>query len=349
MNTNYILAELPESSVAFKIEALGISVQWYAVLMALGIIIAVVLGCVEVKRKGMHSDTMFDLVFWVVPLGLIGARVYYILFNLDYYLSDPITMLYIWKGGLAIYGAVIGGLLGAFIYSRRKNIRFLKITDLIAPGLVLAQAIGRWGNYFNQEAFGPAVENLDHAWFPLAVKIDVTHYITLADGSEVLCTNPFHYATFFYESIWCLIVFLVLWFVLRKRAKHDGDMFLSYVMLYSFERMFIEGLRSDSLYFMGIRISQLLSAVLFFGILSFFIVRSIKEKKLGRLICPAPLPEDAHATETACSCCCCGHAHGDKVVDANDGAPCVECESQSDTIEAVESNDSFEAKESEDK
>ena len=93
MNTNYILAELPESSVAFKIEALGISVQWYAVLMALGIIIAVVLGCVEVKRKGMHSDTMFDLGVWVVPLGLIGARVYYILFNLDYYLSDPITML----------------------------------------------------------------------------------------------------------------------------------------------------------------------------------------------------------------------------------------------------------------
>ncbi|MDO4568164.1 MAG: prolipoprotein diacylglyceryl transferase [Clostridia bacterium] len=290
---NPVLWERPESSVAFEIESLGITVQWYAVLMALGIVIAVVLGCIEVKRRKLHPDTMYDLVFFTVPLGLIGARLYYVAFNFAQYAADPLSILYIWEGGLAIYGAIIGGLLGALIYSRIKNVRFLKLADLIAPGLVLAQAIGRWGNFFNQEAFGPAVENLDHAWFPLAVKIDVQHYLTLADGSKVLCTNPYHYATFFYESMWCLGIFLFLWFFLRKRRKHDGDLFFMYAMLYAFERMIVEGLRSDSLYLFGIRISQLLSAVIFFGLLAFFIVRAVKEKQLGRLILPSPMPDFA--------------------------------------------------------
>ena len=156
--------------VAFTI--FGKDIYWYGVLMAVGIIVAVLLAYKETKRKGLKEDTIFDMCLIVIPMGVVGARLYYVLFELEHYLQDPIRILYIWEGGLAIYGAVIFGLLGALIYGRRKKIRFLTLADCIAPGLVLAQAIGRWGNFFNQEAFGLPITNPDLMWFPLAVKID---------------------------------------------------------------------------------------------------------------------------------------------------------------------------------
>lgn len=258
--------------IAFSIGDL--TVYWYGILMALGIIVAVLLANVEAKRKKLSNDTAVDLCLATIPLGIIGARLYYVLFNFSQYASNPISILYIWEGGLAIYGAVLGGVVGIAIYSSVKKIRLLKLFDICAPGLVLAQAIGRWGNFFNQEAYGPLVLNPAHQWFPLAVLIDAT--------SEI------HYATFFYESMWCLITFLILWFILRKRVKHDGDIFLSYVLFYSFERMFVEGLRTDSLYIgaTGIRVSQLLSAVLFLCVAAFFIIRTIRERQLQCLIWP---------------------------------------------------------------
>lgn len=277
------------SNIAFVI--FGRPVYWYGVLMAVGIVLAVCLAWRESKRKDLPKDTILDLCLVLIPSGIIGARIFYVLFKLDLFLQNPIRMLYIWEGGLAIYGAVIFGLLGAFLYARKKRIRFLKIADIIAPGLVLAQAIGRWGNFFNQEAFGLPVTDPNLRWFPLTVYIDKPHVFDFGDGlGEVICQNPYHLATFFYESLWCVLVFVFLW-AMRKRFKHDGDAFLWYAMLYSFARFFIEPLRGDSLWLIQdvIRVSQGISAVVFVAVLAFFVMRRVKEKQLGCLVWPKPL------------------------------------------------------------
>ncbi len=283
----------------------NIHIYWYGVLMASGIVIAILLANLESKRKKLYKDAIIDLCLWIIPLGVVGARLYYVIFEWKNYVSNPISALYIWEGGLAMYGSIIGGMIGLLIFSRRKKLRALTLLDCVAPGLVLAQAIGRWGNFFNQEAFGLPVtpemmsQNPILQYFPAVVKIEGVHSF-----NGVLCTNPIHLATFFYESLWCLLVFVVIWSC-RKKFKHDGDAFLTYAMLYSFERMFVEGLRGDSLYLIkpdtfawlsgGIRVSQALSLILFIGIGAFFIVRTVKEKKLGGdvLIWPAHLVESA--------------------------------------------------------
>ncbi|MDD3920853.1 MAG: prolipoprotein diacylglyceryl transferase, partial [Eubacteriales bacterium] len=278
------------SRVAFTI--FGKDIYWYGVLMALGILLAVLLSTVEAKRKKMKQDFVLDMCLVLIPSGIVGARLYYVLFELEQYLADPIRILYIWEGGLAFYGAMIGGLIGMFVYAKVKKLRMLKMMDIFAPGLVLAQAIGRWGNFFNQEAFGFAVTDPNMMWFPLAVKIDGLHYF-----NGEICTNPYHLATFFYESLWCLLVFLALWFIIRKRTKHDGDVFCWYLLLYGFERMLVEPLRGDSLWLIPgvIRVSQMLSLLFVVGVAAFFLIRKAREKKLGRLIWPTPeaIPEEA--------------------------------------------------------
>ncbi len=288
--------QLPDR-VAFTLW--GKDIYWYGILMAVGIVVAVLLAMREGKRKKLPEDTIVDLCLVMIPLGVVFARLYYVLFELDRYLQDPITILYIWEGGLAIYGAVLGGLLGAVIYARVKKLRFLRLVDCIAPGLVLAQAIGRWGNFFNQEAFGLPINNGELLWFPFAVKIEGLHYF-----NGVLCENPYHMATFFYESVWCLLVFIFLWSY-RKKFRHDGDAFLTYAMLYAFERMFVEGLRGDSLMLGDIRVSQALSALAFLAILVFFVVRHLKEKREGRLMWPSPLAIEG---SDVCACEGCDEA-----------------------------------------
>ena len=320
--------------VAFTI--FGKDIYWYGVLMAVGIIVAVLLAYKETKRKGLKEDTIFDMCLIVIPMGVVGARLYYVLFELEHYLQDPIRILYIWEGGLAIYGAVIFGLLGALIYGRRKKIRFLTLADCIAPGLVLAQAIGRWGNFFNQEAFGLPITNPDLMWFPLAVKIDRPWMNGYHTFNGIPCDNPYHLATFFYESMWCLLVFIVLWSC-RKRFKHDGDAILTYVMLYGFERMFVEGLRGDSLWLIPdvVRVSQLLSFILFFGVLLFFIVRHAREKKLGALCWPAPLPASAAVTKA----CEEEHSSEEKTAPVEDGAEPAAEEADASAGECTEDKD----------
>lgn len=294
--------------VAFTL--LGHPIYWYGVLMAFGIIVAIYLSMMESRRKKIDEDTMLDSFIIVILCGVVGARLFYVLFEWSSFFGPGIEWwkpFAVWEGGLAIYGAIIGGLIGLFAYARKKKIRFLKMTDVIAPGLVLAQAIGRWGNFFNQEAFGLPVTNPDMLWFPLTVRIDGLHYFDFGDGmGRVICDNPFHLATFFYESIWCVLVFLFLWFFLRKRTRHDGDVFISYILLYSFERMIVEGLRGDSLWLIRdvIRVSQGLSLLLFLATLAFLLVRQQREKKLGVLIWPAPeqlcveeAPENGERTE----------------------------------------------------
>lgn len=268
-----------------------LKVYWYGVLIVVGIILAYILSLAEAKRRNLHKDCVIDLCLIVVPFGVIFARLYYILFTLDHFIKPGmsfgqvfLSMINIRDGGLAIYGAIIGGFIGIALYARRKKMHVVSLFDLVIPGVALAQAIGRWGNFFNQEAYGRVIDKGFPPYFPLAVKID--------ECTQSCCENlasrmgNIHYATFFYESVWCFIIFVVLWFFVRKMAKHRGDLLLTYLAMYGFERMLVEGLRTDSLMLGKLRVSQVLSAVLFIAAVACFIVRAVIEKKKGVILMP---------------------------------------------------------------
>ena len=244
------------------------SLPWYGVLIAAGVLTALILCMHEEKRHHLKEDTVVDLAFWAIPLALIGARLYYAAFNWQAFSSDPLSILRIWEGGIAIYGAIIGGLAGVLIFARRRKMNPLLLTDIIVPGLALAQGIGRWGNYFNMEAYGREISNPSWQFFPLGVQIP-------HNG-----TYTWHMATFFYESCWDIAVFLILWFVIRKKANTPGTATLFYILLYGLGRFFIEGLRTDSLMTGSIRVSQLLSLLLVLAAGTLLIIRAAKHKRV---------------------------------------------------------------------
>lgn len=223
----------------------GLSIHWYGVLIALGVLGAVLLAWRREERLGLKRETTLDLALICVPAGILCARLYYVLFSWDDFAAHPAEILNLRGGGLAIYGGVIGGVLAGWIYSRVKKIPFGTLADLVAPGLAFGQAVGRWGNFLNQEAYGAQVTKAQFQFFPLSVYIE---------GSG------WHWATFFYESLWCALICI---FLLRaeKRGffKRKGDTFLWYLFLYALERCLVEGLRTDSLYIGPLRVSQALS------------------------------------------------------------------------------------------
>ena len=241
----------------------GFDLHWYGLLIALGVLVAVLLACGREKRFGFEKDTVLNVVLIAVPAAIICARLYYVIFSWEYYAAHPREILNIRQGGLAIYGGLIGALLIAWIYCRVKKLSFLRGMDLVAPSLALGQAIGRWGNFFNQEAYGAAVLNPKLHFFPLSVFIE---------GSG------WHWATFFYESLWCA---LITAFILTAQRKYffrrDGDAFGAYLLLYGLERALVEGLRTDSLYLGPIRVSQLLSL----GLVFFVCVVLARRRKIG--------------------------------------------------------------------
>ena len=220
-------------------------VSIYGLLIACAMALSVFLCSRQEKRLGLPKDLTYDLALWVIPAGVIGARLYYVAFQWDMYRENPLSILYIWEGGLAIYGGVIGGALAVFAFSRIRKVPFGKLADMIAPALILSQAIGRWGNYFNGEAYGRLIEDPALQWFPLAVNVD----------------GAWHMATFFYESVWDLLGFLILW-LNRKKTTRPGNLFLLYLVWYGLGRAFIEGLRTDSLMLGPFRVSQVLSILL---------------------------------------------------------------------------------------
>ena len=240
---------------------------WYGVLICTGVIAALALCMHEEKRRALQEDTIIDLAFWAIPLALVGARVYYAVFNWQAFADDPLAILRIWEGGIAIYGAIIGGLIGVLIFSKRRKMNPFTLTDIVVPGLSLAQGIGRWGNYFNMEAYGREITNPAWQFFPIGVQIPSSSGYT------------WHMATFFYESCWDIAVFLVLWFVIRKRAVKPGTTTLWYLLLYGIGRFFIEGLRTDSLMSGSVRVSQLLSLVLVVAAGALLILRAVRHKK----------------------------------------------------------------------
>ena len=231
------------------------SLPWYSVLVVLGMALAVFIAGREEKRLGLRQDTAIDLALCVIPCGIIGARLYYVAFAWDMFADNPLRILRVWEGGLAVYGGVIGGALAAVLFSRARRVPLGVLTDLMVPGLSLAQAIGRWGNYFNMEAYGREITNAAWQFFPVGVLVP--------EGEAMV----WHMATFFYESIWDLGVFAAL-MSLRKRTRRPFALTCWYLALYGAGRLVIEGLRTDSLMLFGtLRVSQMLSLlmVLFAG------------------------------------------------------------------------------------
>ena len=228
-------------------------IYWYSVLIATGIIIGLYLLMKEASKQNISKDTIIDIAFYTIIWGIIGARIYYVIFNIKPYLSNPISILYVWEGGLAIYGGIIGGLITLAYQTKKKNIALGKLTDMIVPSLILAQAIGRWGNFFNQEAHGGIVT------LEFLKKIHIPNFII----KGMYINGNYYHPTFLYESLWCLLGFILL-VIIRRLLKNskDGTLTFIYLIWYGVGRFFIEGLRTDSLYLGMFRISQIVSIVI---------------------------------------------------------------------------------------
>jgi len=242
----------------------GFEIYWYGLIIALGVLAGCLLAMRREKRLGLPGDTALDLVLIGAPVALLCARLYYVAFSWDYYAAHPAEILSFRDGGMAIYGGVLGGLLAGWLYQKRKKLSYLKLADLAAPSFALGQCIGRWGNFLNQEAYGRAVTNPALQFFPVSVFIE---------GSG------WHYATFFYESLWCALIVAALLLGERRRFfRRTGDLFFAYVFLYALERAVVEGLRTDSLYLGPLRVSQLLSLC---ALLAVALLLALRSRRMG--------------------------------------------------------------------
>ncbi|STO01335.1 Prolipoprotein diacylglyceryl transferase [[Eubacterium] infirmum] len=240
--------------IAFTIA--GIDIRWYGILIGVAFLLAIYISYLRAPKFGIVQDDILDLTIFLIPCSIIGARAYYVIFSYDNYRGNFIQMLNLRAGGLAIHGGIIAGVIVSYIVAKRKKIKFSNLADLIMPQVALAQAIGRWGNFFNSEAHGGPT-NLPWA---------ITVY-----GEKV-------HPTFLYESIWCFFIFILLIF-LSNKIKFNGQIALLYAMLYSFERFWVEGLRTDSLMIGQFRQAQVLSLVVFILALSAYIYQVRKYKK----------------------------------------------------------------------
>lgn len=248
----------------------GLSIRWYALIIVSGIALAVWLAMKEAVRVGMKEDDIIDFILWALPFALIGARAYYVAFEWSYYREHLDQIIAIWQGGIAIYGGLIAGAIVLYFFTRARLLSFWKFLDVAAPSVLIAQAIGRWGNFMNHEAYGPVTT---HAFL---TKLHLPNFII----QNMYIDGAYRQPTFLYESLWSLLGFICL-LVLRSRVKQlkEGEIVFSYVLWYSFGRFFIEGLRTDSLMIGNtIRVSQVLSVVLFVGAAALLIWRRTKTK-----------------------------------------------------------------------
>lgn len=226
-------------AIAFSI--FGIDIRYYGILIAIGMAACMLISLRRTAHTDIAKDKLLDGSMIAIFAGIIGARLYYVMFSFEMYKDNIGEILHIRSGGLAIHGGLILGSLALFVYCKKKDVNFLEFADLVIPGVALAQSIGRWGNFFNEEAYGSRTN------LPFALNIN---------GEMV-------HPTFLYESIWCLLIFIVLSYIFYKRHSFNGQLLFLYGMLYSAERFFVEGLRVDSLYFMKMRQAQLISILIF--------------------------------------------------------------------------------------
>ena len=252
--------------VAFTVG--GFEVRWYSLFILLGIIISWMLISKEAKKFKIENDFITNMLFWVIILGIIGARIYYCIFeDFSYYSKNIIEVFQVWKGGLAIHGGILVGGITLISYCKKYKVSVYRMLDICAPYLLFAQAIGRWGNFFNGEAYGPITtfENLKNLHIPRFI----------IDGMYI--GGNYHEPTFFYESIGCLIVFIILIILRNKKSTKIGIITSIYFILYGLVRFFIEGLRTDSLMLFNIKVAQLISIIMILiGI--YIIIKSSKKK-----------------------------------------------------------------------
>ena len=246
----------------------GFAIHYYGIVIMLGVLLGVMLAMKREKLYDCPKDTALDLALVGVPAAIVFARIYYVIFEWPQFRGDIMSIFDIRSGGLAIYGGLIGAISAGYIYCRVKKLSFPAMADLAAPSIALGQAVGRWGNFFNQEAYGIEIVWEKLQFFPVGVYIE-------AD-------KAWHFATFFYESVWCaLIVIFIICAQKRGFFRRKGDVILWYLLLYGFERALVEGLRTDSLYLGPIRVSQALSIILIFAAAAVFFMRNRKDILAG--------------------------------------------------------------------
>ena len=242
----------------------NIPIYWYGIIIASGLLLAVLYASCTAKRYKVDSNKLFNCVLVGIVTGIIGARLYFCLFQWDYYSKNPVEILYINNGGLAIYGGIIGALLGGLTVAKIQKMKFLPILDITMMGFLIGQGLGRWGNFMNQEAFGSPT---DLPWG------------MVSEGTGGIPVHP----CFLYESIWCLLGFVIFHFYGKYKQRYSGQIFYLYLVWYGFERTIVEGLRTDSLYLpfqifgMDIRVSQLLSLAIFIIGIILLIINRKKE------------------------------------------------------------------------
>ncbi len=247
----------------------GIDIRWYGIIISIGVITALALAYFNSKRKGVDFDHIVNTFLVAFPIAVIGARLYYVAFEFESYRGDLLSIFNIRQGGLAIHGGVIFGVAAALIYSRVKHIDFLGMIDIAAPSLILAQGIGRWGNFFNSEAHGGEVSYEFISRFPQFIQ------------KGMYINGAYYHPTFLYESLWDAAVCIVLLIILKKRKEDEKGLIISlYLILYSLGRFYIEGLRTDSLLIGNFRIAQIMSlAGIVIGIAAIILIKIVKRKK----------------------------------------------------------------------
>lgn len=240
-----------------------LEIRWYAICILLGLVLAVYLTTREAPRKKILPDDVLDFILLAFPLAIIGARLYYVAFSWSDYKDDFLSIFAIWNGGIAIYGGLLTGAVVLYFFTRHRFINTLDFLDIVAPSVMLAQAIGRWGNFFNQEAYGKAVESLN--------------YLPGFIRNQMYIDGAYRQPTFLFESLWNLLGFALIC-VLRRRPRllKQGEITAFYLIWYGCGRLLIEGLRTDSLMFLGIRVSQWLSGVLILIGIAMVVVRRRK-------------------------------------------------------------------------
>ncbi len=262
--------DIPILPLAFQFTSPGpilvklgpITIRWYGLLIASAVLIGVTLSQYLAKRRNVNPDLISDLSIWLVIGAIPAARLYYVIFQWSEYKANPQDIIAIWKGGIAIHGAILGGTIAALIFSKLRQVSFWQMADLITPALILGQAIGRWGNFFNSEAFGSPTN--------LPWKLYIPQFVIDENGQKIFRRPPeftnidFFHPTFLYESLWNLMVFSLLMFLFFRALQHKpnlktGTLFLIYLIAYSLGRLWIEALRTDSLMFGSLKMAQVVS------------------------------------------------------------------------------------------
>ena len=261
----------------------GKTIYFYGVIIAVGFLLGILWIAKNSRHVGIKEDDIYDVIIWTIPFSIIGARLYFVLFSLDYYRANPSKIIAVWEGGLAIYGGIIAGILVIFLVCRFKKMNVLAALDLIMGGLLIGQILGRWGNFFNREAFGAQTE------------IFCRMGLTAPDGTTI-----YVHPTFLYESLWNLALFVIVSILIRReKRKYNGQVFLVYLFGYGIGRALIEGLRTDSLYLWNtnIRVSQLLSVILAIVAGTLLIVNAIRVKKGTLTLSPAYRKKESEAAD----------------------------------------------------